>query len=164
MRRLILLRHTKSSWASPDLEDIDRPLNKRGIRSAEALAAWFAAQGEPPALAYVSPARRTRETWAGLRLGSAMEERPALYEASPETILDLVAECPAPSLIVVGHNPGLAEAARRLAAEEPDHARWLDYPTGALTDLRFDVESFAQIADGTGRIAAFLTPHDLPPV
>ena len=32
MRRLILMRHAKSSWAEPGQRDLDRPLNKRGRR------------------------------------------------------------------------------------------------------------------------------------
>ena len=34
MKRLYLVRHAKSSWNHPELDDIDRPLNKRGKRDA----------------------------------------------------------------------------------------------------------------------------------
>ena len=33
MRRLTLLRHAKSSWEDPELDDFDRPLNPRGLRA-----------------------------------------------------------------------------------------------------------------------------------
>ena len=34
MKRLLILRHAKSSWKDPDLPDHDRPLNKRGKQDA----------------------------------------------------------------------------------------------------------------------------------
>ena len=47
MRRLILMRHAKSSWADPSQRDLDRPLNKRGRRSAGAGRRLDEAQGLP---------------------------------------------------------------------------------------------------------------------
>jgi phosphohistidine phosphatase len=35
MKKLILVRHAKSSWDNPDLTDFERVLNKRGIRDAQ---------------------------------------------------------------------------------------------------------------------------------
>lgn len=158
MRRLLLLRHAKSSWANPEIEDHDRALNKRGKRGAKALACWFA-DHPAPEIALVSSARRTRETWEALGLDCPAEMRDSLYHADPETLLAVIGETQAASLLVVGHNPGLAEVAHLLAATPPDHPRWQDYPTGALTDLRFA----AEIAPHAGEVAAFLTPHDLVP-
>jgi phosphohistidine phosphatase SixA len=34
MKLVLILRHAKSSWKHPDLNDHDRPLNKRGKRDA----------------------------------------------------------------------------------------------------------------------------------
>ena len=35
MKRLILIRHAKSSWKDMSLSDFDRPLNKRGMANGE---------------------------------------------------------------------------------------------------------------------------------
>ena len=35
MKSVLILRHAKSSWKQPDLNDHDRPLNKRGKRDAQ---------------------------------------------------------------------------------------------------------------------------------
>jgi phosphohistidine phosphatase len=66
MRRLILMRHAKSSWADPGQRDLDRPLNKRGRHAAGALGAWLKRRGYAPGHALVSTARRAQETWAGV--------------------------------------------------------------------------------------------------
>ncbi|MEM6489916.1 MAG: histidine phosphatase family protein [Pseudomonadota bacterium] len=163
MRHLLLLRHAKSSWANPELPDFDRPLNKRGQRSAKALGRWLHSNGTLPELVYCSSARRTRETWDGLKLPGEVAFRDDLYEADSGAVLDVVRACPTPSLLVIGHNPGLADLAHSLARTAPAHARWSDYPTGALTSLRFEVSAWADLVPGTGTVEAFLTPHDLAP-
>jgi phosphohistidine phosphatase len=38
MRRLLLLRHAKSSWDEPALADHDRPLAPRGRRASKLIA------------------------------------------------------------------------------------------------------------------------------
>jgi phosphohistidine phosphatase len=74
-RTLILIRHAKSDWEHPALDDHDRPLNARGQRSAPRIGAWLAAQGLAPDAVLCSTARRTRETWQGIatRLPGAPE-------------------------------------------------------------------------------------------
>ena len=60
-RRLILMRHAKSSWDNPFAEDHQRPLNGRGKRSAKAIGEWLRAQGYLPDQILSSSATRTRE-------------------------------------------------------------------------------------------------------
>ena len=161
MRQLLLLRHAKSSWASPEVDDFDRPLNKRGKRSAKAVGAWISAQGLVPEAVWCSAARRTRETWEGLGLPGEAVLREDLYHAEAGAILEILRTCAARSLMVIGHNPGLAELAHGLVAEAPAHPRFDDYPTAALLVARFEIDDFAALAPGTGSVAHFLTPHDL---
>lgn len=85
--RLILLRHAKSDWAA-GLDDHDRPLNRRGRLAAALMGAWAREETLIPALALISSAVRTRETWARMGLEAPAETRPALYEAEAETILE----------------------------------------------------------------------------
>jgi phosphohistidine phosphatase len=41
MFQVFLLRHAKSSWDNLNISDIDRPLNKRGIKNAKKLAIYL---------------------------------------------------------------------------------------------------------------------------
>ena len=132
-RTLILMRHAKSSWADPALDDHDRPLNRRGRRSAAAIGQWLAAKGVAPDLALVSTALRTRQTFDGLGLGCAARLDSALYHAAPETLMSVLRPHAAvPCLLLMGHNPGLAHLAHRLVSRPPAHPRFLDFPTGAV--------------------------------
>jgi len=163
MRHLLLLRHAKSSWANPDIEDIDRPLNKRGKRAAADLGKWLREARWIPDEVLCSAARRTRETCDRLKLDTEPTLREDIYEAPPGALLAAVQGARGSRVLMVGHNPGIGALAQILAAEKPRHTRFDDYPTGALTILRFDLDNWAEIQPGSGEVVAFLTPHDLAP-
>ncbi|KAL3820868.1 hypothetical protein ACJIZ3_006773 [Penstemon smallii] len=61
-RRLILLRHAKSSWENRSLRDHDRPLSKSGRDDAVKLSQKLEQLGWIPQLILSSDAQRTRET------------------------------------------------------------------------------------------------------
>ena len=63
MLKLFLLRHAKSSWTDPGLDDLDRSLNARGLRAAAAIGRFMRQSKLMPELVLCSPARRARETW-----------------------------------------------------------------------------------------------------
>ena len=60
--QLLLLRHAKSSWRQADLEDHQRPLNKRGLAAAKRMGLYLAEAGLRPDRVLCSTALRTRET------------------------------------------------------------------------------------------------------
>lgn len=150
--KIILLRHAKSDWSMPDQPDSDRPLNARGRAAAARMGAWLRSRGHLPDRVLCSDAARTRETLAGLGLPEVETEfRADLYGADADAILAAVAEIDAACLLVIGHNPGMAEAARRACATRPTHPDFARYPTGACT-----------VVDGPlpGRCLDFATPRD----
>jgi phosphohistidine phosphatase len=144
MKRLLLLRHAKSSWADPEQRDFDRPLNDRGLKAAKAMGAYMKSAFAQPETVVCSPAVRTRATLDLLREGSGwplsarFDER--IYMAVTDTLLEIVHSLPenAETALVIGHNPGLEDLALLLTgtAQEADRAALAEkYPTGALCVL-----------------------------
>lgn len=168
MRRLLLLRHAKSDWAD-GVPDRDRPLNERGRTTAPRVGAYLAAERLRPDHVMVSPARRTLETWERLRgplEGLEAETVPSLYEATASRILDAVRSAPdtAPSLMVIGHNPGLERLAAFLVGSGDAAARSAmraKFPTAALAVIDFEAEQWASIEGQAGRLERFIVPRDL---
>ncbi len=174
MRQLLLLRHAKSSWDDARLSDHARPLNARGLRAAEAMAARLRDLGLEPDVALVSSARRTVQTFEALR--GVWEQRPLvevmddLYLAPWPRLLELVRRAPetARSVLLIGHNPGLHDFALALlgpagaALGGAEGQRLAEgYPTGALSE--FAVAShWAGLSEGGGQLVRFLAPGDLP--
>lgn len=170
MKDLLLLRHAKSSWEVPDQADIDRPLNKRGRKAGVRLAAWFTQHKWRPALVLCSPAKRTRET---LELVQAAWPTPPeiryqerLYLAEPGDLLAWVHELSdaIPSVMLVGHNPGLQELALALLPKtEAEVAGRVaaKFPTGALVRLTSRVRSWSRFGPETTKLASYVIPADL---
>ena len=167
VKRLRLLRHAKSSWDEPRLDDLDRPLAPRGRTATDRLAVWIAAHEVAPDLVVCSPAVRARETIDPLvgALGApevVIDDR--LYLASVSVLLDRVREL-ADSLeevLFVGHNPGLADLglllARRGALRDRVAAK---LPTGALVTLEADVPGWSAIGPATAEIVGLVLPREL---
>lgn len=156
--RLILLRHAKSDWAA-GLSDHERPLNRRGRLAAPLMGAWLIESGHIPTRALVSSAARAQETWARLGVAAPMETRAALYDADPETILEeitLTEAAPSP-LLVVGHNPGIHDAANRLLREPAV----IEFPTAQAVVIELKAESWADIRFGGGKLVDLASPKGL---
>ena len=164
--RLILVGHAKSAWGDPLAADHDRALNARGRDAAVRVGRWLAAEGHLPDSAQVSTALRTRETWdlIAAQLPRAPEARfvAALYHASPEVMLRSLHKAEGATLLMLGHNPGIAGFAGWLMHGPPQHARFRDYPTCATLVAEFPVDSWAEVAPGTGAALAFVVPRELP--
>jgi len=176
MKELLLLRHAKSSWATQGMPDFDRPLNKRGRRAAAALAQHLAKEGLNPGLILSSDARRTRETLDLIRdaLGarSAVLLEPKLYLADPPALLARLRKVPddVPSVLLIGHNPGLQDLALELAeAAGPsgaDTAARIEekFPTAAFVRFRIKIERWRDLSgdlDGAVKVIGYTIPADL---
>ena len=170
MLTLALLRHAKSSSDDPDLDDFDRPLNARGLKTAPLMGQALRDLGVAPGVILCSPARRTRDTLELARLKFAGSEPDirydrALYLTTGTALLAAVRQCksPANTLLVVGHNPGLHDLALMLAGSgNRDACARLDekFPTGALAVFTFPHKTWRDIAPKAGQLAAFITPKD----
>ncbi len=158
---LILMRHAKSSWSSLDQSDHDRPLNKRGQRSARALGDWLREHDHAPDQILCSSAVRAQETYAGLNLGLPAPAVPTLYLAEPDTMMRALRAATGRVVLMIGHNPGIADFASRLVRKPPRHDRFLDYPTGATLVADFDVAGWSDIDWAGGKTVDFIVPRAL---
>src|SRR5262249_2578570 len=126
VKRLLLVRHGAAAGKNAGSADRDRPLTAEGRRAAGALGRRLGSDGMYPDHVLCSPARRARETPDGLAeaLDGLLpaEFVPALYLADATTLLDQLRALPAGTRcpLVIGHNPGLEELIRGLAAPGAD--------------------------------------------
>lgn len=159
--RLILMRHAKSSWGDPTQPDHARPLNGRGQRAASALGDWLRASGYMPDLILSSSSVRTRETCDRLELDTTAQFSDALYHASPATMLKALRATTGQTVLMLGHNPGIAAFAHSLVDTPPTHERFDDYPTGATLVVDFAITAWEDLAPGIGQPIDFIVPRDL---
>jgi len=173
MKTLTLLRHAKSGWDDPVARDFDRPLNPRGRRGARLMGQHMRDLGLRYDLVIASPALRVVETldevWEGYGRSVHAELDKRVYLASAATLLDVVQDVPddADTILVSGHNPGMEDLVLLLVPDRADdEARDRveeKFPTAALAEIVFDVDHWADVKAGSGRLARFIRPRDLDP-
>jgi phosphohistidine phosphatase len=170
MRRLMLLRHAKSDWSTSGTPDRARPLNARGEAAARLMGGYMARHDLIPQRVLCSPAQRTRETWDAIASQWPAEVEVAwedgLYAATPQAILSIITSegDPARVLLVIGHNPGLQEAAELLIAAGNVTLRERlreKFPTGALAVIDFAADRWSRIHERSGRLDRYVTPRSI---
>ena len=162
MKTLYLLRHAKSSWATPDVKDFDRPLNERGFSDAPEMAARMKERGEKIDLMVSSPALRAYTTATifcevlGIDPGSIVQNRQIYLAGSPklQQLISLFDES-ASSAMLVAHNPALTDLANDLA-----HAGIDNVPTCGIVALQLPVEHLFDLQPGQARLLRFNFPKN----
>ena len=171
MKTLYLMRHGKSAWDDPSLDDHDRPLAPRGRKAARLVGHHLKDRGARIDLVLCSTAVRAADT--AHRLLEVMEapdipvehER-GLYLCGARVLLERLRDAPdsAASLMLVAHNPDLHDLARELtgSGEERDRDALAEkFPTGACAVLLFECARWADLDIGAGRLADFILPRKL---
>ncbi len=170
MKKVILLRHAKSSWDEAATEDHDRPLNKRGRASAPLISRWLSQRRHLPDVVLCSSSARTCETVSRMRSATPDLPEPVvereLYHASPSAMRDRLAKlpCDCDTVMLVGHNPGLGSLVRKMAdGRENRRCRraYEHFPTGAAAVLELDLDDWSKIGFSQGRFVDFAVPREL---
>jgi len=168
-KQLFVLRHAKSSWEDPGLDDHDRPLAPRGRRAVKLLGQHIHDSGITPDLVLCSSSRRTLETLESVAPGGDVLIEPELYAASASEIIERLRQVPDEvwSVMVIGHNPASQTLVLRLVGDDPagsDGSYLSDvqrkFPTGALATLSFTC-AWSELAPGRAQLAAYVRPKSL---
>jgi len=165
-KRLFLLRHAKSSWDDPGLDDHERPLAPRGRRAVKILGEYLRDNDIHPVLVLCSTSLRTRETLEGVAPGGETLIEAELYHADPAQLIERLHRISdeVESVMVIGHNPTLQITALRLSETgssngDGSHRAQIQqkFPTGALATLSFDCE-WSELGPGRARLVDYVRP------
>lgn len=168
MKRLFLLRHAKSSWDDPELEDHERPLASRGRQGAKRIAGYMSDKRFEPAIVLCSTAVRARQTLElvapALPEQTEIEIEPSLYHAGGRELMTRLRRVrpDAPSVLLIGHNPAMQHLALIVASEseQMDPIR-KKFSTAALAALDVRIEDWRRLRPGGGILVDFVTPKRL---
>ena len=145
MKYVLILRHAKSSWKHADVNDHDRPLNKRGKRDAPHMGELLQNEHLVPDLIISSTAKRASSTAktvanaAGYEGDIALNQ--SLYAAAPTAYIDVLHDLSNEyaRVLMIGHNPGLEQLVNMLSGEE--HTM----PTCSLVHAQLRINSWTEI-------------------
>lgn len=154
MKRLTLMRHADAQWKDPQVADFARPLNRRGHSEAESMAQRLIELTLVPDLIITSSARRAAQTAEIVvqelsLLPRSIRYEEALYLGGAQDILKLVRTMGprVAHLMIIGHNPGISEAAHVLVPGREMGG----LATAALCSITFDIEQWSAVAPATAR-------------
>ena len=161
MKTLLIMRHAKSSWATPSQADHDRPLNQRGRSAAPLMGEKLKEAGLTPDLIICSSAKRAHET-AQLIAPSCgykgeIEVHKALYLASPDIYFETLQlyggdhQC----ILMIGHNPTI-EMLIDLYAPRPVYIT-----TANIGHIEYEIDQWADVSlRATGRLLNLWRPKE----
>jgi phosphohistidine phosphatase len=144
MKSLYLLRHAKSSWKDPALNDHDRPLSKRGRQAAKIMATYLRQSKIAPDLVICSTAVRAQQTLDPIIQGAKIPPKVVLTRelyGGTRQLWEQLWNLPesAKSVLLIGHNPALHDLALELVrADKPSPWALEKFPTAALATFHFD--------------------------
>ena len=160
-KRLIIMRHAKSSWTSGAPSDHRRPLNKRGRLAAPRVGARLRELGWVPDLVIASDSQRTRETWQRMQpeFPHTIEERfsSAFYHGGLREIANACSTLTddISTLLVLGHNPGWEDAVGDLSGQ------WIRMTTANAALLQNNARNWAEAMEADWELFGVLRPKEL---
>jgi phosphohistidine phosphatase len=152
------MRHGKASQDRP-VADHDRPLTDRGIRDALSMGEWIVRQRLQPDRIICSTALRAYETAVQVATACAyrqpIETHASLYLAPPAAYLAVLRALPdnPPTVLIVGHNPGITELVCRLSDEDQE------MPTSALAHFSWSIKDWSELDGGIVKLKSFQTAN-----
>ena len=160
MKILTLIRHAKSSWKHEELDDHERPLNKRGERDALAIARYLQMQSDIDDsfdVIYSSTATRALELGQTISDFTNITLIPDLsfYTFDPDELLEILRSLleQASRIAIVGHNPAIIQLVNRLSA-----ASLKKLPTSGVVTLECPVDYWHELDQGLCNLNSVITP------
>lgn len=160
MKRLIIVRHAKSSWTDITLADIDRPLNERGERDAPRMAKRLKEKNLAIPVMLSSPAVRALTTCRVFARTLQFPENQIrivknLYHANEDMILAIVQSIPenVDTVMLFGHNPGLTDFVNALVDADIENI-----PTTGIVCSKLNIASWDAIDWSCGKVEFFDYP------
>lgn len=163
MKSLLLVRHAKSSWDSPSLRDVDRPLNERGLADASMMAQRMLNRKIHINAFVSSTAKRAFYTATFFAKAFQQKEKdiigiPQLYHAMPETFSEVIAELSNHwnTVAMFSHNPGITDFANMLGVARIDNM-----PTCGVLGVHFMCDKWEDAMQAEKRFWLFDYPKNL---
>jgi phosphohistidine phosphatase len=163
MKKLLLIRHAKAVQ-SIDLKDFDRNLTEKGIDNAKNMGKFLSKLDTSLDLAICSPAIRAKETmeiiFDKMKIKPKIIYNELIYDNDEKKIINLIKDTDNSinTLAIIGHNPSMENITILLTKQKFPHE---NFSTCGVALIEFDIKSWDEIKNETGKLILFKTPKDL---
>jgi len=160
MRRLLLIRHAKSSHKDDELDDHERPLNRRGEQDRITMSRYLSEQDEQLDVIYTSTATRAIDYAQTISDFTHIALVPDLsfYTFSADELLEILTCLPDTvySVAIVAHNPAITGVVKRLINEDIKKI-----PTSGIAALNCPVEQWSELPEVESSLDYLVSPKML---
>jgi len=161
MKKLIVVRHAKSSWADFGQKDFDRPLNERGKKDAPRMAQKLIDEAVKIDAFVSSSATRAKQTCEAFvaAYGRDKDEiilMDKLYHAPAHIYYEAISDIKNKfdSITVFGHNPGISDFVNSLHNNDQD----FEMPTCAIFAVKADTENWENFKNAEKKFMFYKYP------
>jgi len=152
MKFLTIIRHAKSSWENPDLDDIVRPLNERGKKSILVIGDYLKTRKIKPDLMIASPSTRTMQTAIGIAKildydDENIKINQDIYFGEQDDVVSIVKNIKDKykDVFLFGHEPLLSSLIYHFTNEALDK-----FPTCAVYRIAFNTNDWKEVVHQKG--------------
>ncbi|MFK7906993.1 MAG: histidine phosphatase family protein [Chitinophagales bacterium] len=165
MKTLYLIRHAKSSWKDLSLEDIERPLNKRGKKDAPLIGQYLKKKGATPDLLISSPAKRAYTTAKLVAkeldydvADIVKDKKIYVFDYSGKDVMEVVRNIKNKHDVVMifGHNPTFSHLSNSFTDKQIE-----EMPTCGTVCFQFDTDKWKEIEDSEAELIFSIHPKML---
>ena len=158
MKKLYIIRHAKSSWKDFNLDDFDRPLNKRGRRDAPFMGAKLKSKNVMPDIILSSTAFRAKTTAKiiakAVKYSKKILFMEGIYDACANKLHNILTKIDDENSVVFlfGHNPDLNMLAEKYVAFDDNIV------TCGIVEIEFNCISWEDIDEKNAKLISFDYP------
>jgi len=163
MKTLYVMRHAKSAWGEPGLDDFERPLLEKGKKRTKNVIDFLLKKKVKPELIITSPAKRALETARimlhGLHVAKdALREEKLIYTSDAERFEDVLFDIPTAvsSVMIVGHNPAVTVFINSFLDVKIDPV-----PTSGVAAFEFNTSDWNEIRKSDPKVKFIIYPKML---
>ncbi len=159
MKKIIFIRHAKSSWDDPSTKDHDRILNHRGEDAAALMNKILKSQLKEADAIFSSTAKRAKQTIEIISDGKyTIEFKEDLYTFEYNELIRFIVKLDNKlnTVVIVGHNPALTNIIGALSAN-----KIFNMPTcGVAALLWTEASKWTEVIDNSARLVFFDCPKN----
>jgi len=161
MKKLIIVRHSKSSWKDLSLTDFRRPLNNRGKSDGPIMSRYLSSKINKIDFLHSSSSVRTFETskfFISKIEFKNIKYDDNLYHCSAQSIIGLIKNYPDQykTVMIIAHNPGLTNLINMIT-----HITLDNLPTTGIANIYFDCDYWNNISIENSNLVDLKFPKQL---
>ena len=166
MLNLYVMRHSKSSWNVPNINDFDRPLSSKGRKDIKFIIKFLKKKKIKFDFAYVSSSKRTTQTFKLLKKKVIIKKEilsKKLYLTDENKIFNIIKNTKKnyKNILLVNHEPACKNLVNKLIKKNYFLFKEKKFSTSAITKITFSIKKWKKLNERSGKLIFFKRPIDL---